>query len=169
MNHQAHLKNTRPSYGSPSVIEELADAYIQGKSGIFHVTCDNQKVIFSKFRPHEVRSFGIAFKDVQTGVIRTISEHQRTIIPFSILFRTKKGHESACIVFEDGIELSSDGPTDFVAYFCVKMKELEDPVLYTISKHGTDTYCTENLSFKRPLPVHFCYAAFHLLEGLKND
>lgn len=168
MNYQPRVQNTTPPCGFPPVLADLVDAYAQEKSSVFHICCDNKKVIFSRFRPHNVLSYGIAYKDARTGSVHTISGHQSNISPFSALFRTKKGRESAYIVFENGLELSSDGSMDFVAYFCVKIRELESAALYTISKCGDDICCTENYSTKHTPPTHFCYATFTLLGGLNN-
>lgn len=157
------------SFHFSRALEDLVQAYTLEKPGVFLVSCDNNKVTFSRFRPHNVISYGVSYKDSGTGSIRTISQMTQNSIPFTMLFRVKAEKQAAFVVFEDGLELSSDGPTDFVAYFCVKMKELESIALYTISKSGYEISCTENYSTKNVPPAKFCQTVFAFLGGTNNE
>lgn len=165
MNYQINRHSPETSYQTSRVLEDLVQAYQQDKKGIRYVRFDAGKATFQKCRPHEVLSFGIAYEDHHTGSVRVLMSDKQNVPPFSMIFRTKKSANSVYLVFENGLELSSDGQANFVAFFCVKYKELEDVALYTITKWGTDSCCTENYSTENAPPAHFCCATFALLGG----
>lgn len=167
MIHQSAITSSTPHQPS-RVLENLVGAYLNDKKGVRYVMYENRTAVFQKCRPHSVLAFGIAHEDPRNGSVRVIMSHDLEIPSFSMLFRSHKSDNSSFIVFEDGLELASDGPYNFAAFFCVKYQELEEVALYTVSKWGTETRCTENYSAHHSPPTHFCETAFAILGGMKH-